>query len=64
MRKKGLEQITVILLFILVMIVFSFAEKDSRKLDRLYKTAQSLQHQKATSHTIHFQATPVIKATN
>lgn len=64
MRKKGLEKIIVILLFILVMIVFSFAEKDSRKLDSLYKTAQSLQQQKATSHTLHIQATPVNKATN
>ena len=64
MRKKGLEQTIVILLFVLVMVVFSLAEKDSRKLDRLYKTAQSLQQQKATSHTLHILAKPVNKAAN
>jgi hypothetical protein len=50
MKKKVLEQLIVILLFILVLVVFSFAERDSRKLDRLYKTAQLVQ-KKVSTHT-------------
>lgn len=38
--KKGIEKGLVVFLFVLVLVLFSFAEKDSRKLDRLYKTAQ------------------------
>lgn len=51
MKRIGPEQLMVILLFILVLVVFSFAERDSRKLDRLYKTAQML-HQKGPSPTV------------
>ena len=43
MKKKAIEKKLVILLFLLVFVVFSFAERDSKKLDRLYKTAQLLQ---------------------
>ncbi len=32
------------MLFVLVLVVFSFAERDSKKLDRLYKTAQLIQN--------------------
>jgi hypothetical protein len=43
MKRQGIERSLVILLFVLVLVVFSFAERDSRKLDRLYKTAQLIQ---------------------
>lgn len=42
MTKKGIEKKLVVLLFVLVLVVFSFAERDSKKLDRLYSTAQLL----------------------
>jgi hypothetical protein len=42
MNKKGIERNIVVLLFVLVLVVFSFAERDSRKLDKLYTTAQLL----------------------
>ena len=42
MNKKGIERNIVVLLFVLVLIVFSFAERDSKKLERLYTTAQLL----------------------
>lgn len=58
MSKKGFEQLIVVLLFILVMIVFSFAEKDSRKLDRLYNTTQLVQKKNAM-HTV--QVSPVVE---
>lgn len=43
MNKRGIEKNIVILLFVLVLVVFSFAERDSKKLERLYTTAQLLQ---------------------
>lgn len=43
MTKKRLERGLVVLLFVLVLVIFSFAERDSKKLDRLYSTAQLLQ---------------------
>ena len=48
MKSNGLERTLVILLFVLVLIVFSFAERDSKKLNRLYKTAQLLQKKERT----------------
>lgn len=48
MKRKGLEQLIVILLFILVLVIFSLAERDSRKLDRLYETVQLLQKKNAS----------------
>ncbi|RYF86010.1 MAG: hypothetical protein EON98_04955 [Chitinophagaceae bacterium] len=44
MNKKGIERNIVVLLFVLVLVVFSFAERDSRKLEKLYTTAQLLQN--------------------
>ncbi len=52
MNRKGIEQSLVILLFLLVLVVFSLAERDSKKLDRLYRTAQLIQ-QKEAVHTAH-----------
>jgi hypothetical protein len=57
MKRKGIEQTLVVLLFILVLVVFSFAERDSRKLDRLYKTAQLLQ-KRVPSGTVQAPAAP------
>jgi hypothetical protein len=42
MTKKGIERNIVVLLFVLVLVIFSFAERDSRKLEKLYTTAQLL----------------------
>lgn len=39
MNKKEIERKLVVLLFILVLVVFSFAERDSKKLERIYRTA-------------------------
>jgi len=43
MIKKRIERNIVVLLFVLVLIIFSFAERDSKKLEKLYTTAQLLQ---------------------
>ena len=44
MKKAVVERNIVVVLFILVLIAFSFAEKDSKKLDRLYiKKAESFE---------------------
>lgn len=42
MNKKGIERNIIVLLFVLVLVVFSFAERDSKKLEKLYTTAQLL----------------------
>lgn len=43
MKRAALERNIVVVLFVLVLIVFSFAERDSKKLDQLYKGAQSFE---------------------
>ena len=63
MKQKGLEQLLVIVLFILALVLYTFAERDSRKQDRLYKTAQTVQ-QNAPSATTLLPASPDNKATN
>jgi len=40
MNKREIERKLVVFLFILVLVVFSFAERDSKKLERVYRTAQ------------------------
>ena len=50
MNKEGLERNIVVLLFVLVLVIFSFAERDSRKLERLYTTAQLLK-KNASAHS-------------
>lgn len=43
MTRKGVEKRLVVFLFVLVLVVFSFAERDSKKLERrLYNTARLL----------------------
>lgn len=61
MKKQGLEQLLVVLLFILVLVLFSFAERDSKKLDRLYKTAQILQQKQSTPTVQQPAARPFIR---
>jgi hypothetical protein len=36
MKKSKLERSLVVVLFILVLVIFSFAERDSKKVSRLY----------------------------
>ena len=48
MNKKEIERRLVVLLFILVLVVFSFAERDSKKLEKVYRSAQLM---KKGSHT-------------
>ncbi|MFN2458010.1 MAG: hypothetical protein ABR502_07410 [Chitinophagaceae bacterium] len=38
MRKSKVERSIVVVLFIMVLVVFSFAQRDSKKLDNLYTT--------------------------
>lgn len=38
MKRVLVERTLVVVLFVLVLIVFSFAERDSKKLERLYTT--------------------------
>jgi len=52
MKRNGIEKILVILLFFLVLLVFSFAERDSRKLDKLYKTATLINKHSGVSGTV------------
>ena len=40
MNKREIERNIVVLLFILVLVVFSFAERDSKKLEKIYTTTQ------------------------
>ncbi len=47
MKRAVIERNIVVVLFILVLIAFSFAERDSKKLDQLYtKRAESLAPEK------------------
>ena len=48
MSKKRFEKYLVALLFVMVLVVFSFAERDSKKLERLYTTAHQLKKAKPT----------------
>lgn len=45
MNKNGIEKALVVLLFVMVLVIFSFAQKDTEKLDRLYNTATRIQEQ-------------------
>lgn len=55
--KKGVEQGLIVFLFTLVLVIFSLAQRDSRKLDRIYQTAASIQ-QKNTAQVV--QVSPSI----
>lgn len=55
--KKGVEQGLIVFLFTLVLVIFSLAQRDSRKLDRIYHTAASIQ-QKTPAQVV--QASPSI----
>ena len=49
MNKKKIERNIVVFLFILVLVVFSFAERDTKKLERLYHTAQLIKKDSPSS---------------
>jgi len=42
MKRALLERNLVIILFVLVLVVFSFAERDSKKLEKIYSAAEVL----------------------
>ncbi|HEV7332927.1 MAG TPA: hypothetical protein VGN63_17940 [Flavisolibacter sp.] len=46
MNRNGIERNLVVLLFVMVLVVFSFAQRDTQKLDRLYKTTHLIQKNK------------------
>lgn len=46
MTKRRFEKNLVAALFVLVLIAFSFAERDSKKMERLYTTAKALKKSK------------------
>jgi hypothetical protein len=51
MKRAIVERNIVVVLFILVLIAFSFAEKDSKKLDQLYtQKAESFEPVKKQRH--------------
>ncbi|NTS40216.1 hypothetical protein HRG84_04800 [Flavisolibacter sp. BT320] len=58
MNKKGIENVLVVFLFLVVLVVFSFAHKDSKKLERLYKTSTLVQEQEPRQRVL---ASPVEK---
>jgi hypothetical protein len=61
MSKKSIERSTIALLFTLVLIVFSLAEKDSKKLEKLYTTTQLI---KKGSQALSDVAAEITPATN
>lgn len=40
MKRKLLEKNLVLILFVMVFVIFSFAERDSRKLEKIYPVSQ------------------------
>ena len=64
MNKKGIERNIVVLLFVLVLVVFSFAERDSRKLERLYTTAQLLKKNASLHSEVATQPLPAHDSNN
>jgi hypothetical protein len=50
MKRVILERNIAVILFILVLIVFSFADRDSKKLDQLYKRTESFEPIKKNSN--------------
>jgi len=44
MKRALLERNLVIVLFVLVLVVFSFAERDSKKLEKIYTAATLLKN--------------------
>ena len=63
MNKKGLERNLVVLLFVLVLVVFSFAERDSKKIEHLYTTSQLLKKSSTVLADVAAQL-PAVQTTN
>ncbi|MBA2746918.1 MAG: hypothetical protein H0U44_11895 [Flavisolibacter sp.] len=57
MKKALRERNIVVILFIMVLIVFSMAQRDSKKLDELYRnTAESIQQKLQEQHFARLQS--------
>ena len=52
MKKMNAEKGIVMILFIFVFVIFSFADKDSKKLDKLYK--------KTSTSEVRFKKNPLL----
>jgi hypothetical protein len=50
MKKSLSEKHLVVVLFVVVLVIFSFADRDSKKLDKLYTTAGVIRP--VTDHTV------------
>ena len=50
MEKAKVERIVVVFLFVMVLVVFSFAERDSKKLDKLYTNVSTAIKQQYTAN--------------
>jgi hypothetical protein len=64
MNKKGIERNVAVMLFVLVLVVFSFAERDSKKLVRFYTTAQLLKKNALIASDVAAQPLPAQAPTN
>ncbi|MDQ6608540.1 MAG: hypothetical protein M3Y85_01820 [Bacteroidota bacterium] len=64
MNKKGIERNIVVVLFVLVLVAFSFAERDSKKLERFYTTAEILKKSAVFLSEVATQLPPVEAANN
>ena len=63
MNRKVFENVLVVVLFLMVLVVFSFAQKDSKKLDRIYKTSQLIEKQNPVQ-TVQAPSSPIKAAHN
>ncbi|HEY1021270.1 MAG TPA: hypothetical protein VGE06_03105 [Flavisolibacter sp.] len=63
MNKKGIEKTLVVLLFVMVLVVFSFAQRETEKFDRLYRTTNLIQQQKLVQ-TVQTPTSPAKAAHN
>lgn len=63
MNKKGIERNVIALLFVLVLVAFTFAQRDSQKLAKLYTTAQHIKKSPQTP-TVVVAPQPAKQASN
>lgn len=62
--KQGFERKLAALLFVMVLVVFSFAERDSRKLAKLYNASQVLRKSSQPSSTVAVKSLPKATSNN
>lgn len=63
MNKKKIERTIVVFLFMLVLVVFSFAERDSKKLERIYNTVHLIEKGSPASPELAKQALSPVNST-